>query len=292
MKGEQRLWSILNDKLDTLRASNRLPEAIRVAETALEVAKRAFPGAGSPLATSFEKLGELLDQKGDRVSAKAYLLKTHAILEKVKTPDQRAIYRSARRLAFLCDNLGQSEEAVDFYEKAIAAATQLGDLPYSDLGTMLNNVALILRKSGRQKAAEPYYLHALQIYEKQLGSNHADVASVLNNLAVFYTNERRYSEAEKIHLRALDIREKVYPVAHPDIAQSKCNLAVVYHSRGDYAKAAELYRASLKSWEEASGKPSEDYEVVASNYADLLRSLGQARKAHQVEVRARKRRSG
>ena len=292
MKGEQRLWSILNDKLDTLRASNRLPEAIRVAETALEVAKRAFPGAGSPLATSYEKLGELLDQKGDRPSAKAYLLKTHAILEKIKTPDQRAIYRSARRLAFLCDNLGQPEEALNFYEKAIAAGTQLGDLPYSDLGTMLNNVALILRKSGRQKAAEPYYLHALQIYEKQLGSNHADVASVLNNLAVFYTNERRYSEAEKIHLRALDIREKVYPVAHPDIAQSKCNLAVVYHSRGDYAKAAELYRASLKSWEEASGKPSEDYEVVASNYADLLRSLGQARKAHQVEVRARKRRSG
>jgi tetratricopeptide (TPR) repeat protein len=292
MKGEQRLWSILNDKLDTLRASNRLPEAIRVAETALEVAKRAFPGAGSPLATSYEKLGELLDQKGDRASAKAYLLKTHAILEKVKTPDQRAIYRSARRLAFLCDNLGQSEEALNFYEKAIAAGTQLGDLPYSDLGTMLNNVALILRKSGRQKAAEPYYLHALQIYESQLGSNHADVASVLNNLAVFYTNERRYSEAEKIHLRALDIREKVYPATHPDIAQSKCNLAVVYHSRGDYAKAAELYRASLKSWEEASGKPSEDYEVVASNYADLLRSLGQARKAHQVEVRARKRRLG
>jgi tetratricopeptide (TPR) repeat protein len=292
MKGEQKLWSILNDKLDTLRASNRLPEAIRVAETALEVAKRAFPGAGSPLATSFEKLGELLDQKGDRASAKAYLLKTHAILEKVKPPDQRAVYRSARRLAFLCDNLGQSEEAVDFYEKAIAAGTQLGDLPYSDLGTMLNNVALILRKSGRQKAAEPYYLHALQIYEKQLGPNHADVASVLNNLAVFYTNERRYSEAEKIHLRALDIRENLYPATHPDIAQSKCNLAVVYHSRGDYAKAAELYRASLKSWEEASGKPSEDYEVVASNYADLLRSLGQARKAHQVEVRARKRRSG
>ena len=140
MKGEERLWSILNDKLDTLRASNRLPEAIRVAETALEVAKRAFPGAGSPLATSFQKLGDLLDEKGDRASAKACLLKTHAILEKVKTPDQRAIYRSARRLAFLCDNLGQPEEALVFYEKAIAAGTQLGDLPHSDLGTMLNNV--------------------------------------------------------------------------------------------------------------------------------------------------------
>jgi hypothetical protein len=65
MKGDKKLWSILNDKLDNLRASNRLPQAIRVAETALEVAKRGFPGASMQLATSFDKLGQLLDQKGD-----------------------------------------------------------------------------------------------------------------------------------------------------------------------------------------------------------------------------------
>src|SRR5215467_13232239 len=292
MRGEEKLWSILNDKLDTLRASNRLPQAIRVAETALEVAKRAFPGAGLPLATSFEKLGQLFEQTGDHATAKAHLLKAHAILEKMQPSDGRAMFRSSRRLAFLCDSLGQSEEAIGFYEKAIAAGTHLEDIPYSDLGTMLNNVALILRKSGRQKAAEPYYLHALQIYEKQLGAEHADVASVLNNLAVFYTNERRYTEAEKTHLRALAIREKLCPPGHPDIAQSKCNLAVVYHSRGDYTRAAEYYQSSLKTWEEVQEKPSKDYDIVVSNYADLLRSIGQVRKAHQLEVRARKKRLG
>src|SRR5882724_368181 len=292
MKGQEKLWSILNDKLETLRATNRLPQAIRVAETALEVAKRAFPDGQVPLATSFETLGELLDQQGDRATAKAYLLKADGILEKVKPPDRRAIFRSARRLGFLCDNIGQSEEAIRFYEKAIAAGTQLEDVPYSDLGTMLNNVALILRKSGRQKAAEPYYLQALEIYQKQLGPDHADVASVLNNLAVFYTNERRYTEAEEIHLRALAIRENLEPRPIADIAQSKCNLAVVYHSRGDYAKAAELYQSSLKSWEQVEDKPSKDYEIVVSNYADLLRSLGQVRKAHQLEVRARKKLAG
>ena len=84
------------------------------------------------------------------------------------------------------------------------------------------------------------------------------------------------------------IRENLQPHPIADIAQSKCNLAVVYHSRGDYAKAAELYQSSLKSWEEVEDKPSKDYEIVVSNYADLLRSLGQVRKAHQLEVRARK----
>ncbi len=117
---------------------------------------------------------------------------------------------------------------------------------------------------------------------------HQDVGSVLNNLAVFYTNERRFAEAEKAHLRALGIREKMLPETHPDIAQSKCNLAVVYHSQGDYVRASELYRDSMRPWEEMAEKPPADYEIVASNYADLLRSLGKARQAGQVEERARK----
>lgn len=291
-KGEEKLWNILNDKLDMLRTSGRYPEAVRVAETIVDLGKRAFIDDPGRLSISYEKLGQLLDQSGDRVAAKPYLLKAHAALEQVEPADQHALFRSARRLAFLCDNLGQPDEAIHFYEKGIASGTQLDDLPYSDLGTMLNNIALIFRKSGRQKAAEPYYLHALQIYEKQLGPDHADVASVLNNLGVFYTNERRFSEAEKTHLRALAIREKVHPPTHPDIAQSKCNLAVVFHSRGDYARASELYRESLKTWEEMSDNPPEDYEIVASNYADLLRSLGKARKAAQLETRAKKRRRG
>src|SRR6266705_1977725 len=86
MKGEERLWTILNDKLDTLRATNQLPEAIRVAETALEIAKRAFKGNEVPLATSFEKLGQLLEQKGDYTNAEANLLKAHANLDGKRPP--------------------------------------------------------------------------------------------------------------------------------------------------------------------------------------------------------------
>src|SRR5438876_11977123 len=105
MKGEEKLWSILNEKLDTLWATNRLPQAIRVAETALEVAKRAFPGAELPLAISFEKLGQLLDQKGDRAAAKSYLLKSHAVLEKINQRDRLATFCSPGRFPFLSDNL-------------------------------------------------------------------------------------------------------------------------------------------------------------------------------------------
>src|SRR5260370_9587826 len=107
MKGEEKLWEILNDKLETLRASSRLPEAIRVAETLLELAKRTFGEDDNTLSLSSEKLGQLLDQGGDRAKAKPYLLKTPGVLEKAKPPTQRRLCRSAARLGFFGTTLRQ-----------------------------------------------------------------------------------------------------------------------------------------------------------------------------------------
>ena len=288
VNGDEKLWRILNDNLETLRASNRLVEAIRVAETALLVARRVFAKNDPSLALSYERIGQLYDVQEKRAEAKPYLLKALQIVERAVPPEQRSIYRIGRRLAYLCDLAGDEAEAIEFYEKAIAAGGQLEGVPHSDLGALLNNVALIYRHNGRPKAAEAHYLHALQIYEKQLGRDHPDVASLLNNLGVFYSNERRFAEAEEMHRRALAIRKEAHPECLADVAQSNCNLAVVYHSRGDYGRAGELYRESLEALEGTSDARSEDYETAVSNYADLLRSLGKTRQAASVISRARK----
>src|SRR6266513_2687148 len=240
MKGEERLWTILNDKLDTLRATNQLPAAIRVAETALEISKRAFKANETPLATSFEKLGQLLEQKGDYTAAEANLLKAHTILEKGKSPDQRAIYRSARRLASLCDGLGRSEEAINFYQKAIAAGTQIDDVPYSDIGTMLNNIALILRKSGRQKAAEPCYVRALEIRQKLNPPPLADIAQSKCNLAVVYHSRGDYAKAAELYQSSLKTWEQVQEQPSKDYDIVVSNYADLLRSIGQVRKAHQL----------------------------------------------------
>ena len=66
MKGEERLWRILQDKLETLRAGGRLPEAMRVGQSALELAQRVFPENDPSLALSYEHVGQMHDQRGDR----------------------------------------------------------------------------------------------------------------------------------------------------------------------------------------------------------------------------------
>src|SRR4030095_14595015 len=108
-------------------------------------------------------------------------------------------------LASSAPSLVKTKKPSTFMNRRSGRGAAVPWLPFSDLGALLNNVALICRKAGRATAAEPYYLRALEIYETQLGPEHPDVASVLNNLGVFYTNEKRFTEAEQVHLRALAI---------------------------------------------------------------------------------------
>ena len=150
MKGGEKLWGILNDKLDMLQTSNRFPEAIRVAETAFDLAQRVFPAGDTRFSLSLEKLGQLHGLAGDWAAAKPFLIKAHENLEQGNPIDERALYRSARRLGFLYDNLGETEPALTHYETAFKAGEKLDDVPYNDLGTILNNVALIYRRTGRQ----------------------------------------------------------------------------------------------------------------------------------------------
>jgi len=233
----------------------------------------------------------ICDQQDRLPEAATYFKKALEIIGRIEPVDARAIYRLARRLAALSEVKSDEEVTIGLYEKAIQAATTLGNIPHSELGALLNNLALACRRQGQKENAERYYLEALEIYEKQLGSKHSDVAAVLNNLGVFYTNERRFEEAERAHQRALAIRQNAKPTLRADVAQSQCNLAVLYHSRLDFTRAEELYRESIGTWETIE-HPSEDYEIAVGNYADLLRSLGKNRKAASIEARARKRRAG
>src|SRR4026207_102293 len=102
MKGEEHLWGVLNDKLETLSATNHLAQAIRVGESALEIAQRSFGAGDARLAVSYEKLGLLHEQKGNRSGAKAYLVNAPRLLARKRPADDEAVFRSSRRQAVIC----------------------------------------------------------------------------------------------------------------------------------------------------------------------------------------------
>ena len=80
MKGEEHLWGVLNDKLDTLSATNHLAQAIRVGESALEIAKRSFGAGDARLAFSYENLVYCTNRTGIARERRLYLVNAHRLL--------------------------------------------------------------------------------------------------------------------------------------------------------------------------------------------------------------------
>jgi hypothetical protein len=57
---------------------------------------------------------------------------------------------------------------------------------HPDVGTDLNNLAVLYKDQGRYAEAEPLYRRALTITETALGPTHPTVAIRLDNLAALY----------------------------------------------------------------------------------------------------------
>src|SRR5438309_449972 len=109
------------------------------------------------------------------------------------------------------------------------------------------------RTRGYYAEAEPLYLLALVIFEREYGPEHDEIAVNLNHLAALKQAQGNGNEAERLYRRALAIKEKLLGPEHPDVAVALNDLAVFYKVRGRYPEAATLYRRALAILEQSFG---------------------------------------
>ena len=94
---------------------------------------------------------------------------------------------------------------------------------HPDVATSLNNLADLYRAQGKYAEAEPLYLRALAIREKQLGAEHPHVANSLNSLAILYQSQGKYTEAEPLYQKAIAICSEKLGENHPNTQTVKNN---------------------------------------------------------------------
>ncbi|MBC7822487.1 MAG: tetratricopeptide repeat protein [Candidatus Parcubacteria bacterium] len=162
----------------------------------------------------------------------------------------------------------EQEMAIDYFRKAIDL--QAGSDQEEDFANSLSWLAYLYESQGRYPEAEPLYLQALEIRQRQLGNDHPSVATSLNNLASLYESQGRYPEAEPLYLQALEIRQRQLGDDHPDVATSLNNLAGLYESQGRYPEAEPLYLQALSIALEKLGETHPNTQTVRENL-ELLR---------------------
>jgi tetratricopeptide (TPR) repeat protein len=164
---------------------------------------------------------------------------------------------------------GKYSEAEGLYKRALAIREQALGASHPDVGTTLNNLALVYRAQGKYGEAEGLLKHALVTREQALGASHPAVGQTLTNLANVYRDQGRYGEAEGPLKRALAITENAKGTNHPDVAWTLTNLALLYWRQGKYGDAEALHKRALAIREQVLG---ESHPGVADslNYLALV----------------------
>lgn len=291
--GQTNLLQVLQKRVQTLQSEGKLEDALRVAQTAVDAARRNVandPEALPHLVSTLLMFADLRRMVSDFDGAESVYLEGLSLASELHTAGtgeipNLEIARLQSGLASLYDFTSREERAIPLYEEAIQRF-EVNDPPESEEAAYLcNNVGMIYKQMSDFESAEAYYLKALQIFEDARGADDTSVGTVLNNLGGLYTAMDRPGKAREMHARAMEIREHAHPRNHPDLGQSLCNMATVYHQLNDFSNARKHYEAALRLFEKNLDETDEDYTILMNNYAQLLREHGSDKKAEALEKR-------
>jgi len=177
----------------------------------------------------------------------------------------------------------------------------------------LADFAKFYRDQGKNEAAEELYLRAIGVSEKNRGPENTLTVRAMNELAEFYRATGRSAKAETIYLRALAITENTAAAqtslyakwwkqltlnrralqslieGHQlSVGAALDRVAEVYEDQQKFAEAEPLRKRSLNIKEKARGGTLHTTVADAlETYSALLRQIGRATEAADLEVRAR-----
>jgi serine/threonine-protein kinase len=141
---------------------------------------------------------------------------------------------------------GADSTARRLYDRAIDMERKRGDAATDTvLAFALNNLGVLLRRSGDLNGAEAADREALSIRQATLGPDHFETLRTLNNLAIVVGSRGNYAAAESILTTVADGWKRVVGPDHPATAFALNNLGGLYMRMKQPAKALPLFKGAL-----------------------------------------------
>jgi tetratricopeptide (TPR) repeat protein len=281
------LIGILQERVETLRATGDLSEALHAANAAVGKAQQTLgPDLDTidVFATTLEIRGDLHREMANHdLACDDY---RQAIDQLEDRPDRYAqIGRLHAGLGAAYDAMGREDKAGQHWHAAIEFFEHHEPPLMLDVAAMANNLGFLYKSAGDLDMAETQFLRALEILHSQLGKDHEETATVASNLGALYQASGFHEQSRQMHEIALETRRKLLGEEHPDTAQSHNNLALALLSTGDRAWARRHFERALADFEALGPEYHSDLEAVADNYCNFLREEGEA---HLAEVIAKR----
>jgi serine/threonine-protein kinase len=285
-RGNQRdLAESLESKATLLRWQIKFDDAEKLYREALTILRGLTENTDQQQVQLLTGLALAFNQRGDDTRAIPVYEEALQILPGGHVSD--------RVRAELLASAGISYRRLENYPRAEASYRQALDIErrilgpeHPDVGTILNNLGVLMNTTGRYTEAENFHNEALTVRRASLGSEHPYVANSLLNLAVTRESRGDMSGAADLYKDAARITRSALGADHPRFGQILRNWGTLLANQGKPADAVPLLRDALRIRRAALGD-SRDVADSLSALANALRHMGSSREAESVARQAR-----
>ena len=172
------------------------------------------------------------------------------------------------RLGTLKLEMGNHEEAEDFFRNALEIGDRSLGPEHPDLILLLNDLTRLYLKQSAYAEAEPLLLRLLEM-KRSKGEDRPEVATVLASLATVRQALGRHESAEQLWRRVLDIRERTLAPNHFATATALEHLGSTCAARGKIPEALAVFQRALTIRERTLGSDHASLRVSRERIADL-----------------------
>ena len=179
------------------------------------------------------------------------------------------------RLKRQVDDLSGAEAAL---RAAVAIQEQAGSEMAAELGSTLNQLALVLRHKDPEQALR-LYQRSLAVTQASHGRESGETGVVLANIGSLQLRTRRYEEARRSFEQALPLVSKHHGENDPRVSGILGNLAIVERELGNLERAVELHQRDLEHSSRALGDKHPAVGTIWLNLARTTMRLGDHERA-------------
>lgn len=260
----------MNEKSDVLMELERIDEALKVTETALQINLKKRDKTDPKVISTYQKLAIIQQNLQNAEKSEAMLLKA-------------AEYSSKDNLnADLYEETLQMQSdlylSIEQYTKAEKILLSLLKLHKTNLGESHPNLIYdfnalaecytLLQKYVKAQAALE---ESLQLASDSFGPNSALAVEQMNRMAMLSYKAEKYPQAITKCKETIDMLSDTFPENHPNYMPIYKSLILIYKTKKDYINATLFSEKALKVSEFDHGNKSPEIIQELSNLVDIYK---------------------
>ena len=265
----------LSEKAHLLALTNRVPQAQKLLENALELAEKKVGKWDESVALVLRRHAAALSPWMTPQQLEPCLERAIAILSEEGVTPHPELRRCLSELADLTLQRGLERKAERLYVRSLQLTESYLGSKHADSVLLLEKIARLRKRLKKFDEAKAVYKKLLEIKQQTHSTNH-EIASTLYQLGSVLREGREYEEAETILQKALKMQETNPEEADVEIASTLFELGTLHKSIGSLAEAEDEFERALRIHAESDQDAPLD---VADNLSGLA-SIYSAKKLH------------